>query len=79
MKEDSHNIVVYAKDTAGNTGTSETIYFNIAPFPITLIGKFRFEEFSTCEWIPIKSNKISRKARKTLKNHLIFIFCSRFY
>ena len=41
LPEGSHNIVVYAKDTAGNTGTSETIYFNIVPFPITLIVALR--------------------------------------
>ncbi len=35
-----HNLTVYAKDAAGNTGASETIYFTIAqkePFPTTLI------------------------------------------
>jgi len=25
-----HSLIVYAKDTAGNTGTSETIYFSVA-------------------------------------------------
>ncbi len=30
----SHNIVVYANDTVGNVGSSDTIYFNVAkPFP----------------------------------------------
>ena len=34
----SHYLIVYAKDTAGFTGTSETIYFRIeASFPITLV------------------------------------------
>jgi len=37
----SHSLTVYAKDTAGNTGTSETIYFSLAqqsePFPTTWI------------------------------------------
>jgi len=37
LPEGSHNVVVYAKDTAGNAGASEIIYFNIEPFPITLI------------------------------------------
>ena len=33
-----HNIVVYATDMAGNTGTSETIYFSVEePFPTTLV------------------------------------------
>ena len=32
-----HNVTVYAIDTAGNTGTSETIHFKIEPFPTTLI------------------------------------------
>ena len=29
----SHNLVVYARDTAGNTGASETIYFSIKTEP----------------------------------------------
>jgi parallel beta-helix repeat protein len=37
LPEGSHSVVVYANDTAGNAGTSEIIYFNIEPFPITLI------------------------------------------
>jgi hypothetical protein len=37
LPEGSHSVVVYANDTAGNAGASEIIYFNIAPFPITLI------------------------------------------
>ena len=37
LPEGSHSVIVYAKDTAGNAGASEIIYFNIAPFPITLI------------------------------------------
>jgi parallel beta-helix repeat protein len=37
LPEGSHSVVVYANDTAGNAGISEIIYFNIAPFPITLI------------------------------------------
>jgi multisubunit Na+/H+ antiporter MnhC subunit len=35
-----HNVTVYAIDSAGNTGTSETIYFNVEvpePFPTTLV------------------------------------------
>jgi len=36
-----YNITVYAQDTVGNVGASETIYFNIAeepvPFPTTLV------------------------------------------
>jgi hypothetical protein len=32
-----HNITVYAIDSAGNTGTPETIHFKIEPFPTTLI------------------------------------------
>jgi hypothetical protein len=37
LPEGSHSVVVYANDTAGNAGASEIVYFNIAPFPITLI------------------------------------------
>jgi parallel beta-helix repeat protein len=37
LPEGSHNVVVYANDTAGNAGASEIIHFNIEPFPITLI------------------------------------------
>ena len=36
LSDGTHSLVVYAKDTVGNTGTSETIYFGIEPFP-TLI------------------------------------------
>jgi hypothetical protein len=35
-----HNVTVYATDEAGNTGASETIYFNVEapePFPTTLV------------------------------------------
>ena len=42
LSDGTHNLTVYAKDTAGNTGTSETIYFTIKtkkaePFPTTWI------------------------------------------
>jgi parallel beta-helix repeat protein len=37
LPEGSHSVVIYANDTAGNAGISEIIYFNIEPFPITLI------------------------------------------
>jgi parallel beta-helix repeat protein len=37
LPEGSHSVIVYAKDTAGNAGASEMVYFNIEPFPITLI------------------------------------------
>jgi parallel beta-helix repeat protein len=42
----SHSIIVYANDTTGNIGVSETIYFSIAkeqepePFPTTLVVAF---------------------------------------
>jgi len=33
-----HNVTVYAKDTFGNTGVSETVYFTVmVPFPATMI------------------------------------------
>lgn len=35
-----HNITVYANDTAGNTGASETVYFSVEvpePFPTTIV------------------------------------------
>jgi len=33
-----HNVTVYAKDTLGNTGVSETVYFTVeVPFPATMI------------------------------------------
>ncbi|MFQ6074435.1 MAG: hypothetical protein ACE5KC_04360, partial [Candidatus Bathyarchaeia archaeon] len=31
LSNGSHSLVVYAKDTAGNTGASETISFSIEP------------------------------------------------
>lgn len=34
LPEGSHNVVVYAADTAGNAGASEKVYFTIQPFPI---------------------------------------------
>lgn len=41
LSSGSHSLTVYAKDAAGNIGTSEVIYFTIAqqsePFPATLI------------------------------------------
>ena len=37
LSDGSHNLIVYAKDTAGNTGASETIRFNIKTFPTTWI------------------------------------------
>jgi hypothetical protein len=32
-----HNLTVYAQDNAGNIRVSETIYFNIEPFPTTML------------------------------------------
>ncbi|MCW4007225.1 MAG: hypothetical protein NWF09_00835 [Candidatus Bathyarchaeota archaeon] len=29
-----HNVTIYANDTAGNMGASETLFFTVAPFPI---------------------------------------------
>ncbi len=42
LSDGSHNLTVYANDTAGNTGASETIHFSIKtqqsePFPITWV------------------------------------------
>jgi hypothetical protein len=37
LKEGLHSIVVYAEDAVGNTGTSETLFFNVKPFPTSLI------------------------------------------
>jgi hypothetical protein len=37
LSDGSHRLKVHAKDTAGNTGASETIYFSIEPFPYTLV------------------------------------------
>ncbi|MDH5266505.1 MAG: right-handed parallel beta-helix repeat-containing protein [Candidatus Bathyarchaeota archaeon] len=42
LSDGSHSLKVYAKDAAGNTGASETIYFSIKtqqsePFPVTWI------------------------------------------
>jgi parallel beta-helix repeat protein len=42
LSDGTHSLTVYAKDTAGNTGTSETVYFTVEtkeaePFPITWI------------------------------------------
>ena len=37
LSDGVHSLTVYAKDTAGNTGASEPIYFSIEPFPITWV------------------------------------------
>ena len=42
LSDGSHNIIIYAKDTVGNTGLSETVYFTIEtekeePFPTWII------------------------------------------
>ncbi len=33
----SHALTVYANDTSGNMGVSETLFFNIEPFPTTIV------------------------------------------
>jgi hypothetical protein len=36
----NHNLIVYAKDETGNTGASETVFFNVnvpEPFPVVLV------------------------------------------
>ena len=37
MQDGSHHLTVYATDNLGNSGSSETVYFNIAPFPTFLV------------------------------------------
>jgi parallel beta-helix repeat protein len=37
LPDGSHNVVVFANDTAGNAGASDVVYFNVAPFPIILV------------------------------------------
>jgi parallel beta-helix repeat protein len=37
LSEGSHNVVIFANDTAGNVGASDIIYFSVAPFPIILV------------------------------------------
>jgi hypothetical protein len=37
LVDGSHSILVYANDTVGNIGASETIYFSIEPFPTTSV------------------------------------------
>jgi hypothetical protein len=42
LSSDSHSLIVYGKDTTGNTGASEIIYFTIiteeaAPFPTLIV------------------------------------------
>jgi hypothetical protein len=37
LSQDSHRVVVYANDTAGNVGASKMVYFDIQPFPIMLV------------------------------------------
>lgn len=33
----SHNVTVYAEDAVGNIGASETLFFTVEPFPMTLV------------------------------------------
>jgi len=47
LPDGPHNLVVYAKDNAGNTGPSETIYFSIVSPPPDLNG----EIFLITNWI----------------------------
>jgi N-acetylneuraminic acid mutarotase len=37
LLEGSHNIIFFATDLVGNTGATEIVYFNIAPFPIVIV------------------------------------------
>ena len=37
MHDGSHRLTVYATDDLGNSGSSETVYFNVAPFPTFLV------------------------------------------
>ncbi len=37
LADGSHNITFYAIDLVGNTGSSRTVYFEIAPFPTVLV------------------------------------------
>ena len=37
LSEGEHNIIFYATDIVGNNGSTETIYFNIAQFPILIL------------------------------------------
>jgi hypothetical protein len=37
VSEGSHNITIYARDEAGNTQISETVYFSVESAPVTLI------------------------------------------
>ena len=37
LSEGDHNIIFYATDLVGNNGNTETIYFNIAQFPILIV------------------------------------------
>ncbi len=37
LSEGDHNIIFYATDIVGNNGSTETIYFNIAQFPILIL------------------------------------------
>jgi len=42
LSDGSHSLIVYAKDTAGNTGASEMVYFSIEtqkaePFPTWIV------------------------------------------
>lgn len=69
LSEGSHNLIVYARDLAGNTGASHPIYFGVAaPFPLALIiaSLGAIVAIFVALLLYRKKGKRTRKARKDL-------------
>jgi N-acetylneuraminic acid mutarotase len=62
LEDGSHNITFYAIDLVGNTGTSSTVYFNIAPFPIIWVAGV-----AVTITIAVAAAYLLLKRRKTIK------------
>jgi len=70
LPEGSHCINFYATDVVGNTGNSETVFFNIAPFPILLILSLSLIIIIIIMGVYLVAtrNKGKNKTKNTLKN-----------
>jgi parallel beta-helix repeat protein len=73
LSDGSHSLAVYAKDTDGNTGTSETIYFSIKtqqsePFPLTwIVAATAIIAIGVVAAILVYFKKIKKPTRKVKK------------
>ena len=71
LSEGSHSLIVYAKDAAGNTGASETIYFSIKtqqsePFPTWIVAATAIIAIGVAA-VLVYFKKIKKPTRKVKK------------